>query len=114
MTKPLAAVLLALRFLRAIVGSGLQTARLILGTRPGRRAPPSGFVRMRFAPMSAQGAALLGCLVTLTPGSTTVDIDMESHELLLHLLDARTVEATLDHIRRDYEPLLVTLFGAPS
>lgn len=112
MTKTGAALRLAARFGRALAVSGLHTAGIILRTRPGRIATTPGFVRLRFAPMSAQGAALLGCLVTLTPGSTTVDIDLESREMLLHLLDTSVADATLAGIRRDFEPLLVTLFGA--
>lgn len=111
MTRPVAAGLLLLRFLRALLVSGLHTAALILRTRPGQVATDSGFVRLGFAPMSAQGAALLGALVTLTPGSTTLDIDMERRELLLHLLDARQADAVVAGLRHDFESLLVVLFG---
>ena len=67
-----AAIVLLLRFLWALVVSGVQTAVVIA---KGRRRPAAAFVRMRFAPMSETGAALLGCMITLTPGTTTIDID---------------------------------------
>lgn len=111
MSRPVAALLLLLRFLRALVVSGLHTAALILRTRRGRGPATPGFVRLGFAPMSAQGAALLGALVTLTPGSTTLDIDLERRELLLHLLDAAQADAVVAALRRDFEPLLLVLFG---
>ncbi|MCX7691926.1 Na+/H+ antiporter subunit E [Tepidimonas taiwanensis] len=103
---------LALRFLTAVVVSGLQTVRVIARASVGsRRAPAAAFVRVRFAPMSAQGAALLGCMVTLTPGTTTLDIDLARCELLLHVLDASDTDALVQGIRRDFEPALVALFG---
>lgn len=113
--KLVAALVLLSRFLKAMVLSGFQTVGVILRASFGSRRPPAAaFVRVRFAPMSEQGAALLGCMVTLTPGTTTIDIDMVRRELLLHVLDATDTDAMVDGIRRDFEPSLVTLFGRPS
>lgn len=103
------AVLLArllLRFILHCLLSGLSTARIILQ----RRAPPAGFVRLHFAPMSATGAAVLGALVTLTPGSSTIDIDMEQREILLHLLDSRGAQARVASIRQAFEGDVARLF----
>lgn len=95
-----------LRFVGHCLWSGVVTARIILmGSRP-----PAGMVRMPLAPMSATGAAVFGALVTLTPGSTVIDIDLQRREILLHLLDTRTAEATLASIRRDFEKDLCLLF----
>lgn len=114
-SKVLAAVLLLVRFLKAVVVSGFQTVGVIVQASFGSRTPPpAAYVRVRFAPMSEQGAALLGCMVTLTPGTTTIDIDMASRELLLHVLDATDTDAMVEGIRRDFEPGLVTLFGRSS
>ena len=55
--------------------------------------------------------ALLANLVTLTPGTTTLDIDMAGHELLVHVLDASDIDGLVDGIRRDFEPGLLALFG---
>jgi multisubunit Na+/H+ antiporter MnhE subunit len=112
MTRILAALLLPLRFAWAVVTSGVQTVALILrhGLRIGEPVP-SGFVRIEFAPMSAQGAALLGCMITLTPGTTVIDIDMASRQMVMHMMDTRDPEAAVAAIRRDFEPGLVALFG---
>jgi multicomponent K+:H+ antiporter subunit E/multicomponent Na+:H+ antiporter subunit E len=96
------------RFLWAVVVSGLQTAWLIAR---GSRRPVAGFVRMRFSPMSEAGAALLGSLITLTPGTTTIDVDTERCEMLLHLLDASHAEATVTRIREKFEQPLRVWFG---
>jgi multisubunit Na+/H+ antiporter MnhE subunit len=111
--KLFAALALLLRFLRAIVASGVQTVFVILKAgAPGGHAPPGALLRVGFAPMSERGAALLGCMVSLTPGTTTIDIDMQNHELLLHVLDATDTAALVAGIRRDFEPGLVAWFGA--
>ena len=63
--------------------------------------------------MSPTGAALLGCLVTLTPGTTVIDIDMARHEMLLHLLDLSQAEATVASIRKEFEPYVTLLCNEP-
>jgi multisubunit Na+/H+ antiporter MnhE subunit len=110
-----AALVLLLRFLRAVVLSGVQTVAVILRAGSGGGSPPpAAFVRVRYAPMSAQGAALLGCMISLTPGTTTLDIDEERRELLLHVLDATDIEAMVAGIRTEFEPGLLALFGERS
>lgn len=108
----LAGIVLLLRFLRAVVVSGWQTVLVIISSSVGPGGPPpAAFVRVRFAPMSPAGAALLGCMVSLTPGTTTIDIDMDRRELLLHVLDASDTDALVAGIRRDFEPGLTAIFG---
>jgi multisubunit Na+/H+ antiporter MnhE subunit len=110
-SKAVAALILLVIFLKAVVISGLQTIRIILVTGLAGRRPQAGLVRMRFAPMTENGATLLGCLISLTPGTTTVDIDMERGEMLLHLLDVAGAEEAVAGIRVDFEPYIVRLFG---
>jgi multicomponent K+:H+ antiporter subunit E/multicomponent Na+:H+ antiporter subunit E len=97
---------LLLRFASHSVLSGIATARVIQRRRP----PLAGLVRMRFAPMSETGAAVLGAMVTLTPGSSVIDIDPARREMLLHLLDRSAADATVASIRRDFEGDVCTLF----
>lgn len=107
-----AVVVLPLRFAWALVTSGVRTVGVIL--RTGLRLgppPPAGFVRMAFAPMSARGAALLGCMITLTPGTSVIDVDLEAREMLLHMLDTSDAASVVEAIRREFEPGLVALFG---
>jgi multisubunit Na+/H+ antiporter MnhE subunit len=108
MSRPVAAVTLALRFAAAVVRSGLQTTRMILRPDPAMRP---GFIEYDFAPMSERGAALLGSLITLTPGTTTVDIDMVSHRMWIHLLDTRGEDAAREEIRSEFEAPIRVLFG---
>jgi len=103
---PMIITRLLLRFAGQCLLSGVTTARAVLS----RNQPPAGVVRMHFAPMSSTGVAVLGALVTLTPGSSCIDIDLQRREMLLHVLDTRAVEAVLASIRRDFEQDLCRLF----
>jgi multisubunit Na+/H+ antiporter MnhE subunit len=100
---------LLIQFLFQVVLSGLSTAWLIL--RPGRRPTP-GLARLSFDNLDETGAAVLGCMLTLTPGSTVLDVDMERKELLIHLLDASDPSRTLSSIGRHFEGPLRILFPA--
>ena len=108
MTKAAAWLILIARFLVAAVRSGLQTLRIVLSPPPGMQP---GFVDFEFQPMSVWGATLLGCLITLTPGTTTVDIDMDARRMRLHLLDVRGVDEALADIRRELEAPVRAIFG---
>jgi multisubunit Na+/H+ antiporter MnhE subunit len=100
---------LAWRFVLAVVGSGLRTTWIIL--RPGP-SPRSGFAVYRFAPLGETGTVLLAAMVTLTPGSTVIDIDVTAGEFRLHLLDAVNKQAALRQIREEFEEPLRVLLGA--
>ncbi len=111
MKKLLALAQLGCNFLREVIVSGWITARIIL--RGGKRLQP-GFVRMSYGDLSDSAANFLGALITLTPGTTTLDIDLDRREFLLHLLDAEQAEVTLASIQRDFMMPVRTLFGGKS
>lgn len=89
--------------------SGWNTALAIL--QPGSRVRP-GFARLGYAGLGEEGVSLLALLVTLTPGTTCVEVDTDHDELLLHLLDARQAEAALADIRRNFLTPLQAWHGA--
>lgn len=108
MRRVVAAVVLAASFVWQLVLSGLATLRIILAPRT---AAQPVLMRYEFSPMSEAGAALLASLVTLTPGSTVVDIDMASRSLLVHLLDGRDQAGAAEGIRRHFERHVRVLCG---
>lgn len=108
MNKMLAIGLLFLNLLKEVTVSGWTTASIILCS--GKTVRP-GFVRMSYGDLDNTAANLLGALITLTPGTTTVDIDLERKEFLLHLLDSDCAEATLASINRDFLLPIRALFG---
>jgi multisubunit Na+/H+ antiporter MnhE subunit len=99
---------LGFNFVKEAIVSGGITALLIL--RGGKALQP-GFVRMPYGDLGETAANFLGALVSLTPGTTTVDIDPGRRELLLHLLDMTRADQTLASIRRDFLLPVRALFG---
>jgi multisubunit Na+/H+ antiporter MnhE subunit len=108
MNKLLVVGLLFLNFLKDVLASGWTTAVIILR---GGKTVRSGFTRMSYGDLGDTAANLLGALITITPGTTTVDIDLERREFLLHLLDVERAEITRASIERDFLRPIRTLFG---
>lgn len=106
MLRVRAAVVLLVRFAWQVVVAGTSTAWTIL--RPGLRPRPA-LVRMQFGNLSPTGAAILASLITLTPGTTAIDIDLERRTLLLHLLDGGDPGRAIATIRRQFERYLEVL-----
>ena len=111
MTRAGAALVLAGRFAAALAVSAWATAWLIF-TEPG--APRRGFARLDCAGLSETGMVVLAALVTLTPGTSAVDIDPGAGELYLHLLDTADLDNTLAGIRREFLAPVRVLFGGRS
>jgi len=109
MTRTRAFLLLLASLLKELTLSGWSMARVILAPR-GQVQP--GFARLAYGDLGPGAASLLGVLVSLTPGTTSLDIDTERREVLLHLVDSRQTEATLAAIERDFVQPLRAVFGA--
>ncbi len=103
MTRPQAMLLLLANFMKELVLSGWTTARVMV---------QPGFARLDYGDLGPGAASLLGMLATLTPGTTSLEIDTERREIHLHLLDASQAEATLAAIQRDFVRPLRALSGA--
>ena len=108
MTRLTALLLLVWNFLRSLVLAAWTTSVTIV-TAPG--APRRQFARLAYGDLDETAAVWLAALVTLTPGTSTIDIDPERRELVLHVLDTGDIEAILDALRRDFVRPLTTLFG---
>lgn len=104
-------LLLLWRFASTMLISAWATSRIILVSSD---APRRGFARFAYDDLDEAGVVLLAALVTLTPGSSTVDIDLKRRELLLHVLDSDDIETTLSALRHDFLLPLRSLFGARS
>jgi multisubunit Na+/H+ antiporter MnhE subunit len=99
---------LGFNFVKDLFASGWVTARIILRRGP---LPRPGFVRLAYGELPAGAASFLGALVSLAPGTTTVDIDLERGELLLHLLDVEQADTTVAAIHSNFLQPIRTLFG---
>lgn len=108
-SRAIAVLVLLGRFLLALLQSGLQTMSMIL-FRADRLDP--GLIEYPLPEMRETGVLILAAMITLTPGTTTVGIDLSGRRLRLHLLDRRDTAGIIASIRRDFEAPLLTLFGA--
>jgi multicomponent Na+:H+ antiporter subunit E len=87
-------------FVGEVFRASVDVARIVLGREV---APQPAVVAMRLARRDERFATLLGCLLTLTPGTMALDYRPESGLMYIHALDARTaaeVEAGVRAIER--------------
>jgi multicomponent Na+:H+ antiporter subunit E len=103
-------VMLSLGFLRELVISNLQLARDLLRPHPPFRP---GFVRFPVADLRPPETVLLANLISLTPGTVTVDIREDGTELVVHSLYAGDPERMRRALRR-LADLVRTAVGAPA
>ncbi|EJF91587.1 Na+/H+ antiporter subunit E [Bartonella tamiae] len=88
--------------------SNLSVARLALfGERKGHG---SGFIIVSLDMTSPTGLAILGCVMTATPGTAWVSYDSKNSELLVHVLDLHDEKYWQDLIKHRYEALLLEIF----
>lgn len=105
--RPGAALSYVLLVLCDIVVANLRVARLVLG--------PVGRLRPRLVevPLDVREPAVASALaatVTLTPGTVSVDLDLERGVLLVHALDAPDDASVRLEIKSRYEARLKEIF----
>ncbi|WP_438025277.1 Na+/H+ antiporter subunit E [Sorangium sp. So ce233] len=88
---------LAWSFVRELVLSNLTLARDILRPRPVFHP---AFVRLDVRDLSPVQTILLACLVSLTPGTLTVDVALEEQALYIHSLYTRDPAELGGRLRR--------------
>jgi len=96
---------LAWRVAVDIVRSNIAVARLIVAYR---RDFTPGYVHVPLDLRDPHGRALLGCILTYTPG--TVWVDVSDTVLTLHVLDLENEQAWIDLIKQRYERTLMEIF----
>lgn len=106
--RPLAAVPLLARVLADIVTSSVVVARQILGPRD---AIAPGFIDVPLDIEDPFVATVLGSIISLTPGTVTIDIDMERRLLLVHALHIADPAAIVTDIKARYETPLKEIFA---
>lgn len=107
MRRPLVALRLLGVFLRDVVVANVEVARRILGPEA---AIHSRFVWMPLTIESQQGKAVLAAMVTMTPGTLSVDITEDGRWLLVHAFNLDDEQALIAEIRQRYEAPLREIF----
>ncbi|MFA9461881.1 Na+/H+ antiporter subunit E [Thiohalorhabdus methylotrophus] len=105
--RPLLVLRLLGRLLGDIVVANLSVAALILRWW---RSPRSAFIAYPLRLRDPVPVTILSSLISLTPGTVTVDVDREGGRLWIHCLDLQDEQALIERIRQRYERLLEEIF----
>lgn len=105
--RPGAWLLLVGRLLTDMVMANLSVAAIIL--HPGYR-PRSALVDYPLTVRDAVPVTLLSSIISLTPGTVTVDVDRGRRYLRIHCLDLDDEAALVARIHDRYERLLEEIF----
>jgi multicomponent K+:H+ antiporter subunit E len=104
--------LVALRFLGVvladIVTANLLVARQVLGPTEALRP---GFLEVPLDIADPFVATMLGSIVSLTPGTVSVDVDRERGVLIVHALHLPDAPEAASLIKSRYEAPLKEIFG---
>ena len=106
--RPFSMVRLFFLVLTDIIRSNFTVASIILG--PRHRHVTSGFVNIPLDLRAPHGLAVLGCIVTATPGTLWVDYNAATGVLMIHVLDLVDESAWIRTIKGRYERLLLEIF----
>jgi len=106
--RPLAALRLSLLVAADIVRSNIAVARIILGPRHSKES--SAFLKMPLELRNRYGLAVLGCIITATPGTLWIRYDPDARTLLIHVLDLIDEATWIQTIKGRYERLLLEIF----
>jgi multicomponent K+:H+ antiporter subunit E len=96
--------------LAEVVRSNNAVARIVLRVRERDVPRHSGFVLIPLDLRDPYGLAVLGCIVTATPGTVWVEYDSARSTMLLHVLDLIDGEDWVRIIKDRYESRLREIF----
>lgn len=88
-------------FFRALVLSNIQLAAVVLFKKREDIVP--GFLTYPIEGLTKLEVLVLTHCITLTPGTTSVEISPDFTTLTVHALDASDVEGIVEGIRNDFE-----------
>ena len=100
---------LALLFIRELLLSALGVARLVLTPNIGRHLKPA-IIAFPLTAASDAEITLLANLITLTPGTLSVDVSPDRKRLYVHVLSLRSREALIENISRGFENKVMDVF----
>ncbi|MFQ5477476.1 MAG: Na+/H+ antiporter subunit E [Candidatus Binatia bacterium] len=104
--KPYYAMRLVIKFLWELVLSNLQVARIVLSPTISIRP---GIVAYTTQLRSDLGVTMLANLITLTPGTLTLEVSEDRSTLFVHTLNIGDPEEVVRSIREAFEKELAVL-----
>lgn len=106
--RPFLAVRLFVRVLADIVIANIEVARLVLG--PLDRLNPH-LIELPLDIDDPFIATIFASIITLTPGTVSVDIDRRRRIVLVHALNVTDIPDAIATMKRRYEAPLKEIFG---
>lgn len=101
------ATVLAFTFVWELVKSSVNVAILVLS--PGRTLSPA-IIAFPLSLTSDAGITLLANMLTLTPGTLSMDVSDDRQTLFVHAMDAPDTEAVIADIKNTFEAQIMRLF----
>ncbi|MDI3489731.1 MAG: multicomponent Na+:H+ antiporter subunit [Thauera sp.] len=93
-------------FVLEVIKASLDVARIVLAPRVD---PQPAVVALQLREPDERVATLLGCLLTLTPGTLALDYAANSGTMYIHAIDARDADDVRDGVREIETRLLAWL-----
>lgn len=103
--------LLIWRLLYTVLLSAWDTSKIIL---TDSATPNRGVASFKYGDLSKPGVVVLSMFVSLTPGTSVLEIDTEQCVLVLHLLDTSNLESTMKSLENTFLVPISYLFGGRS
>ena len=108
LARPGVALKFAVRVAWDMLAANWAVARRVVG--PVAKLSPA-FIEVPLDLRDPFAATVLGSIVSLTPGTVSVDVDRERWVLKLHALDAPDPDALIRDIKRHYETPIREIFS---
>lgn len=109
MSRLIAIIDLFFFYLKEVVLSNFQVAHDVL--TPTHHMNPE-FVTIPLNPaLSNVQIMMLANLITMTPGTLSVEIEEEKHELLIHAMFSEEKSQIIDSIKNNYERRVTRVFS---
>jgi multicomponent Na+:H+ antiporter subunit E len=96
-------------FARELIIANAQLARLVL--TPGLHQVQPAFLAVPLSITSRASITLLAALISLTPGTLSVDVSSDATTLYIHVIDARDPEAVVRQIKSGFERRILEVMG---
>lgn len=103
MTKLFAIFALLSYFVKEVILSNLAVARDVLRRRPQIRPE---ITTLRLGPLTNRQAFVLTNMVTMTPGTLSIELSNDLSQLTVHTLYGYQIDTLKRSIERSYEPLI--------
>ncbi len=91
----------------SILKSSIEVAQIVV--RPKLNIQP-GIIAIPLDVRSDMGITLLANLITLTPGTVSLDMSTDRRTLYVHCIDIKDPDAVRDDIKQNFERRVIELF----